>query len=71
MGQEVQEQRLCKNIQLLNRTKEKYDWNNEELGEIEGLVEDTVPSPDINSEMTGIELDSEQTVIVSFINDNK
>ena len=41
------------------------------MGEIEGLVEDTVPSPDINSEMTGIELDSEQTVIVSFINDNK
>ena len=36
-----------KNLQFLNIIKEKYDWDNDELEEYEGLVGDEVPHPDI------------------------
>ena len=34
-------------LQFLNIIKEKYDWDNDELEELEGLVEDEVSHPNI------------------------
>ena len=43
-GKKVEEERIWLKKK---RTKDKYDWDNDELEELEGLVEDEVSHPNI------------------------
>ena len=45
-------------MELLNRHKEKYDWDNEELDIDKGLVEEE-PHPDLLAELPGVRLESD------------
>ena len=45
-------------MELLNRHKEKYDWDNEELEIDKGLVEEE-PHPDLLAELPGVRLESD------------
>ncbi len=45
-------------MELLNRHKEKYDWDNEELEIDKGLVEEE-PHPDLLAELPGERLESD------------
>ena len=46
--------------QFLNRHKLKFDWDNNELNEYEGLVEEPTKShPELAAELPGIELEVE------------
>ena len=73
MGDQVKmyKRKNMKNLKVLNITNDKYDLDNDKLEEIEGLVEHEVPHPDIISEITGIELDSEQMVPGPAVKENK
>ena len=58
-------------MKILNRTKDKYDWEKDEQEEIGGLVEDDVPKPDTLTEMPVINFNSEQMDPVPDIKDNE
>jgi hypothetical protein len=45
-------------LELLNRHKEKYDWDNEEVEIDKGLVEEE-PHPDLLAELPGVRLESD------------
>ena len=49
-------------LQFLNRNKEKFDWDNDDLGNIKGLVveDDQQAHPELTAGMSGIKLESEQ-----------
>ena len=48
-------------LQFLNRSKDKYDWDNDEFEEDEGLVEDTpLTRAEIKAEIPRIEMENEQ-----------
>ena len=49
-----------KKLKFLNRNRQKYDWDNDELNDEEGLVEPEPTHPELTAEMPGIEIESEQ-----------
>ena len=49
-------------LEFLNRHRQQYDWDNDELTDDAGLMADDVAHPDITAEIPGIELESEQIV---------
>ena len=60
-GERTKQEKYGKKLHFLNRHKLKFDWDNEELSEYEGLTEDPPkPHPEIVSELPGIELEAEQ-----------
>jgi hypothetical protein len=52
LGKKCRQSRSADTLQFLNRHKEKYDWDNEDLEVEEGLVEDE-PYPDLLAELPG------------------
>jgi hypothetical protein len=54
----------------LNRHKEKYDWDNDEVAEEEGMLEDE-PYPELAAEIPGIELEDEQVGPVSAVQETE
>jgi hypothetical protein len=58
MGKKSRQSRSADTLEFLNRHKEKYDWDNEELEIEEGLVEDE-PHPDLLAEIPGVILESD------------
>jgi hypothetical protein len=58
MGKKSRQSRSADTLEFLNRHKEKYDWDNEELEIEEGLVEDE-PHPDLLAEIPGVPLESD------------
>ena len=61
-GKRSQRESYGTKIELLNRNMKKYDWDNDDLQEEEGLVEEIkeVAHPDLPAEMPGIDIEEEQ-----------
>ena len=59
-GQKAQTKKYKDKMQFLNRSKKKFDWDNEELEENVGLVEpEKLIYPDIPAEIPGVVLESD------------
>jgi hypothetical protein len=58
MGKKSRQSRSAHTFEFLNRHKEKYDWDNEELEIEEGLVEED-SYPDLLAEISGVRLESD------------
>jgi hypothetical protein len=58
MGKKSRQSRSAHTFEFLNRHKEKYDWDNEELEIEEGLVEED-SYPDLLEEISGVRLESD------------
>ena len=54
----------------MNRHKEKYDWDNDEVAEEEGMIEDD-PYPELTAEIPGIELEDEQVGPVQAVQETE
>ena len=48
-----------RNVEFLNRSREQFSWENKELDEEVGLVEDEAVHPEIPAEIPGVELESD------------
>ena len=65
MGERGKAAILRGGIKFLNRNGEKFDWENEYLGEIEVVVKDLkLIQPDFIAEIPGIEVDSNYDKII-------
>ena len=57
-GKKYQEEEKKNKLEFLNRLQLQYNWDNDELKELEGLVEE-LAHPDIPAQFPGIELERE------------
>ena len=48
-----------KKLKFLNRTKQKYGWDNDELNDDDGLVKEDPTHPDLPAKIPGVDLESE------------
>ena len=58
-GKESKHQEYGNKLKFLNRTNEKYDWDNDELNDDEGLDEEDPAHPNLPAEISGADLESE------------
>jgi hypothetical protein len=70
LGRRSKRERFGRDLEFLNRKKEKYDWDSAELAE-DGMVllEDEGSHPDIPAEMPGIEMEDEQIGPIPAVED--
>jgi hypothetical protein len=59
-GRRHQKEDRAKTIEFLNRKRQQYDWENDDLKDNEGLIEPDFAHPNIPAEFPGIDLESEQ-----------
>ena len=60
-GQRSQREEVQNKLEFLNRLKQRYDWDNDDLEDDEGLVEEEEQAhPNIPAQLPGIELEAEQ-----------
>jgi hypothetical protein len=59
-GRRKQWEERSSTLKFLNRQQQRFDWDNNNLADDEGLVEADASHPNIPAEFPGINLESEQ-----------